>query len=104
MLGVSILFLRLVFVGVMVLETDLGVKLFKSDDKDGYLGWAVLVDGGSLEIFKAPELTAAMDLGDGDGVTRKPLSRSGYSTSSFGVALKTVLGSLGALALGLVTR
>ena len=103
MLGASILFVRLVFVGVMVLETDFGVKLFKSEDNEGYLGWA-LVGGGSFEIFKAPELTAAIDLGDGDGVTRKPLSRSGYSTSSLGVALKTARGSLGALALGLVTR
>ena len=33
--------------------------------------------GGSLVMVMAPDLTAAMDLGDGEGVIRKPLSRSG---------------------------
>ena len=33
--------------------------------------------GGSLVMVIAPDLTAAMDLGEGEGVIRKPLSRSG---------------------------
>ena len=62
------------------LGTDFGVILFKSSDKDGYLTELEDVGldlGGSFDIFRAPELTAARDLGEGEGVTRNPASRSG---------------------------
>ena len=81
--------------GVVAREPVFGVRLLRSaEDREGYLTNKRLVlrlltnkrmayltpvetGGGSLVMVMAPDLTAAMDLGDGEGVIRKPLSRSG---------------------------
>ena len=89
---------RLVAEGVVAREPVLGVRLLRSaEDREGYLTnqrqvLRVLTNkrlayltpleteaggGGSLVMVIAPDLTAAMDLGEGEGVIRKPLSRSG---------------------------
>ena len=90
---------RLVAEGVTAREPVLGVRLLRSaEDREGYLTnqrpvlRPVLTNkkltyltpleteaggGGSLVMVMAPDLTAAMDLGEGEGVIRKPLSRSG---------------------------
>ena len=58
-------------VGWTFFETDLGVILPMSA-RFGYCGLSESAVCGCLEILIAPELMAAKDLGEGEGVTIKP--------------------------------